>query len=481
MKNSKYKTIYTGKKTERKMNNKITNRFFSILFYLATASSLYAQMLQLSDAEHSLIKNPTLLYPFFEKLVQLEKNKEGKINIVHIGDSHIQSDFFTSAIRKQLQQQFGDGGRGFIFPYSFNKPTGRPYHFASNANWQICRNNLPMRCEPGTEFGLSGYGLSTKTEQFVFSVEANEDRYKFNTIKIVSPTTSLYRLATVDGNKKPVIYNEKSSVNIHKIKSGETLDIIAKNYNVSVAAIKKANRMKSDNIRPGKNLRIPITIVETSVDTSIFRPLEYQLQERFVSVYHQEKPISAIYLLQTKKQALYNLNGLIVERDAPGVIYHNIGTTGSMAAHYNANPLFFEQLPALSPDLVIISFGTNESFSNFSAERFIAEIEMLISNIRIVCHNVPILITTPPISLLHQKKWNTYILEYSDVLLRKENFAIWDLYSFTKGLMGAEEKLSAIKISNDNIHYTTEGYINQGTAFVNDLLNEYKYYKRSYE
>jgi len=463
------------------MNSKIKSRVFSILFYLAAVPSLYAQMLQMSDVEQHSIKNAPLLYPFFEKLVQLEKNKEGKINIVHIGDSHIQGDFLTNAARKLLQQQFGDGGRGFIFPYSQNKPTNKPYYFSTNAIWQICRNNQPFRCEPGTEFGLSGYGFSTKTEPFVFSVETNEEMYKFNTIRMVFPTASSYQLVTVDGDNKPIMHSERSGVNIHKVKSGETLDIIAKKYNVSVADIKNENNMKSNRVNVGRSLRIPVTIIQTSVDMSMFRPLEYQLQEPFVLTYHQEKPISAIYLLPAKKQNRYSLNGLVIENDAPGLIYHNIGTVGSMAVDFNSNILFFEQLPILLPDLVIISFGTNESYNSISVERFIGQMELFIKNIKIFCHNVPILVTTPPISLLKHKRFNTYILEYTNALLRKENVALWDLYSFTKKPMGAEENIAATKISKDYVHYTAEGYIDQGTALANDILNEYKYYKRSRE
>jgi len=457
-----------------KINNKI------IFLCLITASCLYAQML--NDAEQHSIKNVSLLYPFFEKLIQLEENKEGKINIVHIGDSHIQSEFLINAIRKPLQQQFGDGGRGFVFPYSFNKQVaGRPYQYYTNAIWQICRNNLPFRCEPGTEFGLSGYGFNTRTEPFVFSVEANEDMYKFNTIKMVFPTASSYRLAAVDGDKKPIIHNEISGINVHKVKSGENLDIIARKYKVSVADIKSENNMKSNRVNVGRNLRIPITITETSIDTSMFRSLEYQLQEPFVLTYHQEKPISAIYLLPAKKQNRYSINGLVIEKDAPGLIYHNIGTVGSMAMDFNSNLLFFEQLPALLPDLVIVSFGTNESYNSIPVEKFIGQMEQFVKNIKIFCHNVPILVTTPPISLLRHKRFNSYILEYTNALLNKENFAIWDLYSFTKKPMEAEKDITATKISKDYVHYTSEGYIDQGTAFANDILNEYKYYKQSRE
>ncbi len=441
-----------------------------IFFCLVITQVLYAQML-----------NAPLLYPFFEKLAHLEKNKDGKINIVHVGDSHIQSEPFINAIRKPLQQQFGDGGRGFIFPYTLNKQVGMPYYFATNAAWQTCRNSQPSKCAIGTEFGLSGYGFCTKTEPFVFSVEASEDKYKFNTIKVVSPISSFYNIATVDMNMKPIIHKQKPSITLHRVKRGETLDLIAKKYNVFSATIKKENKMRSNNIYVGKNLRIPITVTETSVDTSIFRSLEYKSQEPLISVYHQDKPISTIYLLPTRKQSLYNLNGLVVEKDSPGLIYHSIGSIGAMASNYNETPLFFKQLPVLMPDLIIVSFGTNESYSSISAEKYIEQIEQFIKNIRMFCHNVPIIITTPQISLLRNKKFNTYILEYSNALVRKEDVAIWDLYSFLNRLMGPEKDIAATKISKDYVHYTGEGYINQGTAFVQDFLNEYENYKRSRE
>ncbi|MDR2582407.1 MAG: LysM peptidoglycan-binding domain-containing protein [Fibromonadaceae bacterium] len=441
-----------------------------ILFCLMIAQVLYAQML-----------NAPLLYPFFEKLARLENNKEGKINIVHVGDSHIQSEPLTNAIRKPLQQQFGDGGRGFVFPYTLNKQVGMPYNFATNAAWQTCRNSLPSKCAQGTEFGLSGYGFSTKTDPFVFSIEASDEKYKFNTIKVVSPINSFYNIATVDMNMKPIIHKQKPSITLHRVKRGETLDLIAKKYNVLSATIKKENKMRSSNIYVGRNLRIPITVTETSVDTSIFRSLEYKSQEPLISVYHQDKPISTIYLLPARKQSLYNLNGLVIEKDSSGIIYHSIGSIGAMVSNYNETPLFFKQLPVLTPDLIIVSFGTNESYSSVSAERYIEQIELFVKNIRMFCHNVPIIITTPQISLLRNKKFNTYILGYSNALVRKEDVAIWDLYSFLNRLMGPEKDISATKISKDNVHYTSEGYIKQGTALVKDLLNEYEHYKRSRE
>ena len=46
------------------------------------------------------IQNALALKTFYEKLYQLEQTNQGKINIVHIGDSHIQADLFTAKIRR---------------------------------------------------------------------------------------------------------------------------------------------------------------------------------------------------------------------------------------------------------------------------------------------------------------------------------------------------------------------------------------------
>lgn len=43
----------------------------------------------------------------------------------------------------------------------------------------------------------------------------------------------------------------------HKVKRGESLSLVAQNYNVSVTAIKKANKLKSNVIRVGQVLSIP--------------------------------------------------------------------------------------------------------------------------------------------------------------------------------------------------------------------------------
>ncbi|MDR2999961.1 MAG: LysM peptidoglycan-binding domain-containing protein [Fibromonadaceae bacterium] len=449
---------------------------YGVLFGLVIAVNLHGETL-----EHDMqIFNVSHLYPFFEKLSKLEKDTTaGKVNIVHIGDSHIQSDFLGSTMRKTLQQSFGNGGYGFAFPYGFHREgdSSRTFRFYSNASWRICRNNMPHRCDPDAEFGLAGYGFTASIDDFAMKIEVADEQYKFNTIKVVSAGTPFpYRPASAAAGT--VIKNPPRSLERHTVKRGETLASIAKKYNVSADSIKDRNNMTSNAIRVGRILRVPVEVESLNIDMSLFSPLEFQQRGQHVAAYRQKEPALEAYLIPAVKLPLYNLNGLVFESDERGVIYHSIGTVGSMASHFNATPLFFEQLPVLSPDLVIISFGTNESFNKVPTKSFIEQINLLIANIRKNSPNVPVIVTTPPTSLFKGGALNTYAEEYSNTLLQASDFAVWDLYSFTGGLMGAKENPEAIQIERDRMHYTEQGYNRQGTVFANVILHNYEAYKQ---
>jgi lysophospholipase L1-like esterase len=54
------------------------------------------------------IFNSSGLDSFYQKLYQLKKKKEGLVSIVHIGDSHLQTDNLPGEVRKEFQDFFGD-------------------------------------------------------------------------------------------------------------------------------------------------------------------------------------------------------------------------------------------------------------------------------------------------------------------------------------------------------------------------------------
>ncbi len=426
---------------------------------------------------NNIITNTSSLNLFFEKLYSLEKEKGGKVNIVHIGDSHIQADLMTGIIRKTLQARFGNAGCGFTFPHRLAKTNGGHYvSISSNASWNSRR--IIYAPEAGMEVGLSGIALETR-ENFVVEVNVRDSAYDFNTIKIITPgNSSSFDVAT--SSKTIVLESTVPKKITHKIKSGEVLGSIANKYDVTVAQLKNANGLKSNNIRAGKTLKIPTSQMQKKeVKRSEFLPLPITA-DSLSNFYHSDEALSRIYLLPNNNRKEYSLSGLVLEKDAPGLIYHSIGVNGAKASDYNKYPLFFEQLPALKPDLIVISLGTNESFDKMAAADYIVQMNRFIDNVKAKSPGACILIMTPPPSQFKRKYPNTFVASYAKEILMQEtakNYASWDLFSEMGGLFGVNRNAAQGLMAGDKVHYSKAGYEKQGTLFTEALLNAYDNFK----
>lgn len=426
---------------------------------------------------NNIITNTSSLNLFFEKLYSLEKEKGGKVNIVHIGDSHIQADLMTGMIRKTLQARFGNAGCGFTFPHRLAKTNGGHYvTFNSNASWNSRR--IIYAPEPGMEVGLSGIALETR-ENFVVEVNVRDNSYDFNTIKIITPgNSSSFDVAT--SSKTIVLESTVPKKITHKIKSGEVLGSIANKYDITIAQLKKANGLKSDNIRAGKTLKIPTNQMQKKeVKRSEFIPLAITA-DSLSNYYHSADALSKIYLLPNNNRKEYTLSGLVLEKDEPGLIYHSIGVNGAKASDYNKYPLFFEQLPVLKPDLIVVSLGTNESFDKMAATDYIAQMNLFIENVRAKNPEACVIIMTPPPSQFKRKYPNTFVASYAKEILMQEtakNYASWDLFTEMGGLFGVNRNASQGLMAGDKVHYSKPGYEKQGTLFTEALLNAYDNFK----
>ncbi len=422
------------------------------------------------------IYNAQALKSFFEKLEQNENQKNQKINIVHIGDSHIQGDLMTNEIRKNLQQRFGNAGRGLVFPYQLAKTNGSyNERFKSNRSWESYRNILPFKSKP---VGLSGIGLWRDSGGFVMEMNVKDPAYKFNTIKIITPQNqNMFDLAV--SSKINSIQTTERKVITHKIKKGEVLGTIADKYNVSIAEIKRDNRLKSNNIRAGRTLKIATNETRAkTISMSEFVPLTIE-SDSFSHYYNSDNALSRIFLIPNKEASNYELNGLVLEKDASGIIYSGIGVNGAKYSDYNKYPLFFEQLKALHPDLLVFSLGTNESYDHLDAADYIKELREFISNVKAQKIDAPIIVMTPAPSLLRRKP-NTYIDNYTKLIIdtaQKDGFAVWDLYDEFGGMSGIRQLKAQGLIGPDWVHYSKKGYEKQGNLFTKAFLKTYDNFK----
>jgi hypothetical protein len=422
------------------------------------------------------IYNATVLESFFKKLKDNESDNNQKINIVHIGDSHIQGDLMTNEIRKNLQRKFGNAGRGLVFPYQLAKTNGSyNERFRCNRVWETYRNIYPVRNYP---VGLSGIGLWRDSGGFVLELNIKDPVYKFNSIKIITPQNEdMFDLSTASQTK--FIETAEPKIIKHKIKKGEAISVIADKYNVSIAEIKRANSLKSNNIRAGRILKIPTNETQSrNIKTSEYVSLNME-SDSYSHYYNSEKALDKIYLIPNKKASKFELNGIVLEKDAPGLIYSGIGVNGAKYSDYNKYPLFFEQLKALHPDMLVFSLGTNESYEKLESGNYIKQLREFISNIKAQNINVPIIVMTPPPSLL-RKRPNTFIQDYTRQIIeiaQTDGFAVWDLYDEFGGMEGIRNLKSAKLIGPDWVHYSKKGYEKQGNLFSEAFLKAYDNFK----
>lgn len=425
------------------------------------------------------LQNEEILKVFFEKLYDLDLGKKDKVRIVHIGDSHIQAGFFTGKNRENFQERFGNAGLGFVFPHALANTNGiKEVSFSSSVPWKGKRNIFAQEID---SVGLSGFNLTTKFNDFAVNFKIKDEKYYFNTIKLFTPKSAkIYSPAKTD---LPISFQKYTvEKKTHLIKSGEALSIIAQKYGVSIAQIKKANNLHSNAIRAGDKLIIPIkTEKPQPINKADFEILEFNKNQDFYT-YYSEKPLENIWFLSNGNKEKYALNGFILENDQPGIIYHSIGVNGARFADYNKTSLFFKQLKALEPDLIIISLGTNEAHDNLKEEKYKERVLTFIENIREMQTETPILFTTPPPSLLKRKFPNTYEEVYANCLKNlsaKENFAVWDLFSVLGGKTAVQENRLKGIISKDFVHYSEKGYQYSADLFTEAMMHAFYLYTKN--
>jgi len=425
------------------------------------------------------IQNAVAIAAFYSKLSNLEAQKNRKINIVHIGDSHIQADLMTAKVRRMLQQRFDNGGRGFVFPHNLAKTNGSSdVRFSSSGSWESYRNIYPPN---GSAVGLSGIALAAKSADFAVEFNAKEPDNAFSSIRIITPDNNRhFDLAT---ERKITIIEKAIPKKItHKIRSGEALSIIADKYNVSIVALKKANGLKSNNIRAGKTLRIPTTQLQP-VTSEIYEYVPLPMHTDAISnFYNFEKLVDKIYIIPSADTGTKQLNGLVLGNDQSGILYHNIGVNSAKLSDYNKYPLFFSQLKALTPDLVVVSLGTNESFDKITAEEYMTQLNLFIANLRSQDPNVNILVMTPPPSMFQRRYPNTFAAAYSKSIIElaaANSYSVWDMYSQLGGLFGVNRNAKNGIIGSDRVHYTKAGYEAKASLFVEALLHSFSDFKNN--
>lgn len=90
------------------------------------------------------------------------------INIVHIGDSHIQAEGSTTPTRRLLQQRYGNAGRGLIIPFRM-AGTNQPLDYTITSGSPFTSSRL-LKTPWLTDMGFTGIATRPHSDEFQVSI-----------------------------------------------------------------------------------------------------------------------------------------------------------------------------------------------------------------------------------------------------------------------------------------------------------------------
>jgi len=368
----------------------------------------------------NVISNSGHLSGLMEKLYDLKKNGKRTINILQIGDSHLQADFITSVIRTTLQKEFGNGGRGLVVPLRLAK-TNEPFNYRSGSSniWQSKRCVFPNQILP---IGIGGVTIN--------SIDSSADL----SIKTIDDSTLNYGF-----NKVKLFYENDST-----------------SYSFALL----------DSLGNCVNMFAPDTVDRNSfISTATFPSLANKMTVKVIKTGNQQQ-----------RAMIY---GILLENGNPGIIYHTVGVNGAQYQNYSEALHFSEQTKGIKPDLIIISLGTNEAYGlNFNKEKFYADIQLLTNQLRQVNPDAGFLFITPACSF-RRKKPNPRLPMAAKTIIRyaaDNNLSCWDLQGATGGDNSAISWKKNHLLRPDGVHYSRAGYELQGNLFCKAFLNAYNAY-----
>lgn len=429
---------------------------------------------------------------FFDCLDELSEQQREEVVVVHIGDSHVQADWFSGTLRMELQQRWGNAGRGLVFPFRQARTNAPPdVSSSSNIAWSVSRiTSSQNRLAPG----ISGYGLRTETPSFELRLKVVPNArgldYAFDRVTLFTAKGPDSYDLWVGDRSLPGSRQIADRERVHQVLPGETLSTISKRYHTTVDQLKAWNKLERDLIYAGSELLIENSAEVDSLRHRMTSPgmyLDLSSDERVPYRSSLKLPAEVDHLTLSaghdqRTQRYLTLYGLVLEKESEaGILYHAIGANGARADHYLHAALFWEQLAQLAPDLVILSLGTNETASrSFRGDRFADQIDQMVALIREAAPGTSVLLTTPPDALRDQSQINLSMEEASRSLValaEDRGYSAWDFF----GIMGGSGSMYTWQhhglAQPDGIHLTKAGYELQGNLLNQALMEAYERYR----
>lgn len=180
--------------------------------------------------------------------------------------------------------------------------------------------------------------------------------------------------------------------------------------------------------------------------------------------------------------------GTLLKETFGAVSYADMGVNGATCLTFT-HPGRIAEIAAMKPELLILSFGTNESHNRrYNVNLHYNQMDELVKLLRDSLPDVPILLTTPPgsyESFRQRRRKRTYAInprtataaETIRRYAKDHRLLVWDMYDVVGGKRRACTNWTEAKLMRpDHVHYLPEGYILQGNLLYQAIIQAYNDY-----
>lgn len=350
---------------------------------------------------------------FWNKLDKLISEGKGKINIIHFGGSHIQGGIYSGQARKQLQNFYPGLNGGRGMVFPF--VIGRS-HGPRNYSFRVTGNwSSCANVGRGKCYpGLLGIQGYTSDSTATITARFDEEYGEYDFNRI-----RIFHDVT-DKSFKPAFPDTFGNYTLIEHPEGDYTEVRFERYFTELS-------MKFEKTNP--------------------------------------------------EQSHFLLYGISFETDDPGIVYHDAGINGASLPSFIKCSRLEKQMTAIEPDLVIISLGTNDTYTrNFDPEFYRENYETFIRMIKRAAPNTAVLMTVPNDSYYRRRYPNKNTAKAETVILetaKKLNCGVWDFYEIMGGLNSSYLWHKDGLMAYDRIHFTGSGYLIKGNLFFWALLKSY--------
>jgi hypothetical protein len=193
--------------------------------------------------------------------------------------------------------------------------------------------------------------------------------------------------------------------------------------------------------------------------------------------FSRKNPITQFELKLIKSDSSakeFQLHGLDFITTNSDFEYHSLGVVGAQFTHLIQHTILWkEHMKMLNPDLLIISYGTNEAYNgNFDSNAYSKQINRFLNEIREIIPSISILLTSPPDTRSRNRipKMQNAIIESQS----KIQSSFYDLNKVMGGFGSFQPWYENDFFLKDKLHLNKAGYQFQAKLFMLALIGQLK-------